>query len=388
MNSKLIFLFLALCLALGVWGCEDVPADAAGTVKITGVVRDLGTGDVVQNATVFLNAGGNLDSVVTGISGSFAFEVNVNALADGGTITVKKSGYEVKDVNVPNANATTFDITIKADLSTSALITGTLRDSTTLYPLRGGVVILTLPGVVDQFTTLTDGNFRLVADLVDRDSLPVTLTSVKDGYKTKTIHVTVHKGQTTDLANVLMQIDAGSSVATVLGRVIDNTSRNPVSNATVTLATPIYTDSVVTGGDGSFTFTVNLQGLSTIAGTVKAAKSGYRANTFNFSANSGQTVTQDISIVRDTTTGVPSAVPVAAITPQSSTSVMSSIEPSSRKAGMRTSGCRGSSSTTSISVFAVMVITHSGRREPRCGRQSRKSSTAQCQVAHCPDACG
>ena len=90
--------------------------------------------------------------------------------------------------------------------------------------------------------------------------------------------------------------------------------------------------------DGSFTFTVNLQGLSTIAGTVKAAKSGYRANTFNFSANSGQTVTQDISIVRDTTTGVPSAVPVAAITPQSSTSVMSSIEPSSRNAGMRTSG--------------------------------------------------
>ena len=57
---------LALCLALGVWGCEDVAPNAGGTVKISGVVRDLGTSELVQNATVFLNAGGVLDSVVTG----------------------------------------------------------------------------------------------------------------------------------------------------------------------------------------------------------------------------------------------------------------------------------------------------------------------------------
>ena len=42
--------------------------------------------------------------------------------------------------------------------------------------------------------------------------------------------------------------------------------------------------------------------------------------------------------VQKTTTGVPSAVPVAAMTPQSSTSVMTCIVPSSRNAGMRTSG--------------------------------------------------
>jgi hypothetical protein len=305
MNSKFLVLLVALCFALGVWGCEDVPPDAAGTVKIAGVVRDLSTSAVIQNATVFINAGGTLDSVVTGTDGSFTFEVGVNALADGGTITVKKSGYEVKDVNVPNANATSFDISLKPDLSNSALIVGTLRDSTTLYPLRGGTVILTLPGVVDQFVTLNDGNFRLVADLVDRDSLPVTLTTVKDGYKTKSFGVTVHRGQTKDVGNVLMQVDGGSSVVTVLGRIIDNTSHNPVNNAMVTLATPIYTDSVATGGDGSFSFTVNLQGLSSVAGTVKAAKSGYRTNSYNFSANAGDTFTQDLTILRDTTTGVP-----------------------------------------------------------------------------------
>lgn len=305
MNSKTLLLLVLMCITLGLWGCDDVPADAEGTVQLAGVVRDLGTGLVVQNATVFLNAGGVVDSVVTGTDGTFIFELNATALDDGGTLTVWKSGYEVKAVNVPDAGTTAFDIALRADLTNSALIVGTLRDSVTLYPLRNGQVILTLPGVVDQFITLTDGNFRLTADLVDRDSLPVTLTSVKDGYKTHSQRVTVYRGQTKNLGNVLMQVDAGSSVATVLGRVIDNTSRNPVNNATVTLSTPIFTDSVVTGGDGSFSFTINLQGLSSVAGNVRVAKSGYRTNNYNFSVNAGETYTQDITILRDTTTGVP-----------------------------------------------------------------------------------
>lgn len=305
MNSKYLLLLVAVFFGLGLWGCQDVAPDAAGTVKITGLVHDLQTGATVQSATVFLNAGGTIDSVVTGADGAFAFEVGVNTLKDGGTITVKKSGYVIKAVNVPNANATSFDITLTTDLTTSALVVGTLRDSTTLYPLRNGTVILTLPGVVDQFLTLVDGNFRLTADLVDRDSLPVTLTTVKDGYKTRTLHVTVYKGQTKNLGNVLLQVDAGSGVATVLGRVIDNTSRNPVGNATVVLSTPIYTDSIQTGGDGSYTFTANLQGLSSVSGSVNVKKSGYRSNGYNFSVNAGEQFAEDVVILRDTTTGVP-----------------------------------------------------------------------------------
>jgi hypothetical protein len=275
-------------------------------VQVTGTVTELGTGLAVQNATVYLTVGGNVDSVVTGTGGSFTFEADFNALENGGaTITVRKTGFETKVVSIPNAGTTSFSINLQADLSTSALIVGTLRDSTTLYPLRNGQVILTLPGVVDQFITAVDGAFRLTADLVDRDSLPVTLTMVKDGYKTKSLTVVVYKGQTRNLNNVLLQVDAGSTVAQVLGRVLDNTNRLPVNNATVVISTPIFTDSMVTSGDGSFTFTVNLQGLSSVAGQVKVSKSGYRSNNFSFTVNAGATFAQDVTITRDTTTGVP-----------------------------------------------------------------------------------
>ncbi len=302
---------LGLLGVLGLSGCEDLPpvdesTDTGANRVIQGDVRDLATGEILQSAIVYLNFAGSTDSVTTAADGIFRFEVNLNASTDPTVdITVTKTGYIPKVVSFDVVSDTTMTVLMSVDLSTSALLTGVLRDSVTLYPIREAVVLLTLPGVVDVFETDIDGAFRMYANLVDRDSMPVNLTTVKDGYKTKTVTVVCYKGETKDLGNVLLQVDAGSTVGQVTGHIVDFLTNLPVNNATVVLSSPIFVDSIATGGDGLYSFSVNLQGLAGVSGTVRVSKNGYSTSTFNFSVSAGQIVTQDVQLERDTTTGVP-----------------------------------------------------------------------------------
>jgi len=311
MKAKLIFFIVLLAAALGLMSCQDLPAvdegtDTGANKVVQGTVVDLASGDVVQSAIVYLTFAGNTDSVQTGSDGVFRFEVNLNLSSDRTVaVSVRKAGYVTKNLNFNAVSDTTLTVTLTADLSNSALVTGTLRDSVTLYPIRTAVVLLSLPGVVDFFETGIDGQFRMYADLVDRDSMPVNLTTVKDGYKTRTITVVVHKGQTKDLGNVLLKVDLGSTIGQVTGHVLDFANNIPVNNATVVLNTPIFADSQTTGGDGTFSFSVNLQGLNGVSGTVRVSKNGYSTSTFAFTVSAGEIVNRDVIMQRDTSTGVP-----------------------------------------------------------------------------------
>ncbi|HLF13877.1 MAG TPA: hypothetical protein VI932_03175, partial [Bacteroidota bacterium] len=277
MKAKLTFLRILCAVVfglfgvlgvLGLQGCEDLPpvdgsTDTGANKVVQGSVRDLGTGELIQSAIVYLNFAGNTDSVTTGVDGVFRFEVNLNASTNHTVnLTARKAGYLPKSLSFEAVSDTTLSVLMSVDLSTSALVMGVLRDSSTLYPIRNAVVLLTLPGVVDLFETGIDGQFRMYADLVDRDSMPVNLTTVKDGYKTKTLTVICYKGETKDLGNVLLQVDVGSTIGQITGHVVDFANSLPLNNATVVLATPIFADSVVTGGDGTYSFSVNLQGLT------------------------------------------------------------------------------------------------------------------------------
>ncbi len=311
MNAKQLSLLIAFCFMLGIWNCKDLPPTAGvgpvqpGNANITGSVRDLATTSPVQNATVYLSAGGRTDSLMTGIDGTFHFVVDLSSgQAQLGVLSVKKFGYVLNVQNFIVTGDTSITVLMKVDLSTSAVVMGTVRDSATLYPLRGTSVLLTLPGFVDSMTTVTDGVFQLTADLVDRDSLPVMVTAYKTGYKTRQISITVHKGQTTNLGNVLMQVDVRSTVAQVMGRIFDKQSNLPLTGAEVTLMSSIKTDSMASATDGSFSFTIDLSGLTSISGTLLVAKSGYRGTSIGFTVNAGQTFTQDLFLDRDTTTGV------------------------------------------------------------------------------------
>src|SRR2546426_6135962 len=273
MTSRLILVLASLCLLLGLWNCQDVAPTsplAPGsptTARITGTVHDINTGVFLQNAKVYLATSNRTDSVTTGPDGVFRFEVDLS----GGTtvnalLTVRKKGFYAKTTAFVVSGDSSLDLGLLVDLSTSALIGGVLRDSATLYPLRNATILMTLPGVVDSVTTPVDGSFQMTADLVDRDSLPIVLTAFKAGYKTSQLTVVVHKGQSTNLGNVLMKVDVASTVAQILGQVLDSQSNFPISHATVTIFTSLLTDSVFTSNAGQFSFSINLQGLSSISG--------------------------------------------------------------------------------------------------------------------------
>lgn len=296
---------------LGIWNCKDLPPTAgvgpvkAGKANVTGTVIDLATSSVVQNATVYLAVSGKTDSMVTANDGAYHFVVDLSSgEAQSAVLSVKKFGYVYNSQNMIVRGDTSVTVQMTIDLSTSALISGVARDSATLYPLRNTTVLMSLPGFVDSVITATDGVFQLTANLVDRDSLPVTLTAYKTGYKTRKLSVMVHKGQAMNLGNVLMQVDVQSTIGQVVGRVIDHQSQVPITNASVLLSSTLKTDSMLTATDGSFTFTIDLSGLSSISGLLKVTKSGYKSAAFNFTVSAGQVVSGDINLDRDTTTGV------------------------------------------------------------------------------------
>ncbi|MBI5476757.1 MAG: hypothetical protein HY964_08495 [Ignavibacteriales bacterium] len=283
----------------------DLGSSAA---QVMGRILDNKTRLPINNANVVLSAGSFVDSVGTSINGDFSFTIDLGGLnALNGQLRVSNPGYITRAFNIVIEKAKTLDVQIILDRDTtasSALIIGTLRDSLTLYPLRGGTILLTLPGVVDSITTPTDGTFRLTADLVDRDSLPVLITGYKGGYRTKRISFMIHRGQTTDLGDFLLAVDAASTVAQVVGRVFDSQSRLPLNNAWVTLYSNLITDSLQTDFSGEYSFSVNLQGLPSLLGLLKAEKSGYKQQSINFNVEAGKQVTYDFYLVRDTTTGI------------------------------------------------------------------------------------
>ncbi len=310
MNAKFLYLLILFCFMLGLWNCKDLPPTAGIPVKsnsanLTGTVLALATSSPLTNVMVYLALTNKTDSMMTGSDGAFHFQVDLSSgEAQSALLTVRKHGYVTDFQNLIVTGDTSFIIQLGTDLSTSAVVSGTVRDSATLYPLRNATVLLSLPGWVDSMITGIDGKFQLTADLVDRDSLPVTLTAFKSGYVTTKVNVTIHKGQVTNLGNVLMRLDVKSTVGQISARVVDNQSGLPVTNASILLTCPLKVDSTHSATDGSFNFTIDLAGLSSVSGTLNITKSGYKPASYSFTVSAGQIITGDIPLDRDTSTGV------------------------------------------------------------------------------------
>lgn len=320
MKSKSILIGLLVVLAFGLWSCEDVTPSTPGgggggggtgtttrIARITGQVHD-GNGIPIYNAKAYRVAPGVVDSTTTDANGQFHFEVVYGDPSDSivTSVTVRKHGYldNVKTLTVVAGFQYNLDYFMVVDLSTSAVISGAVRDSSTLYPLRSSLVIYSVPGFSDQVVTGVDGMFTFIVDLVDVSTLPVNITISHAGYQTKAVLVNVNNGQSYAIGDVLLQEDQGSTVGTVLGRILDGTTRLPLVNANVTLTSSLVTDSVFTSGDGAYSFSINLQGLTDLSGQLKVTKSGYRTRTTAFAVSAGSSAYYDILLDRDTTTGV------------------------------------------------------------------------------------
>jgi hypothetical protein len=274
-------------------------------VFVSGTVRDAVSDDPIANTSIVLATSSAVDSFYTLNDGEFQFEVDQATLSDlNASLYVRKSGFVPRTLVLNLANDTVLTVLMTTDQSTSAILVGTVRDSVTLYPLRNSTILVTLPGTVDSTVTPNDGTFRITADLIDRDSLPILITVFKAGYTTKIMNITVYKGQTTNLGDILLGVNVGSTVAQINGRVFDSQSRLPINNVTVTAITNIYTDSVYTTYSGEYSFSINLQGLPSIPGLLRLEKVGYRSQSQTFNVDAGSTLSQDFYLIRDTTTGI------------------------------------------------------------------------------------
>ena len=307
MKSKLGIIAFLVILVIITWSCkETTPTTSAGVSRIAGIVYDISATDVIANASIYLATSKGVDSTYTQSDGTFYFEVDLGKInSNSGTVTVTKAGYLQKSFQISVAADTVLEIGLNVDVATLALVTGTVRDSSIyLYPLRNASVILLLPGYVDSVVTPKEGTFRFTVDLIDRDSVQATLTIYKSGYRTKSQSFAIYKGATKALGNVLLAIDQGSTTAMVGGKVFDATSRLPLYGAEVTMISSLLTDSVETSVSGDYSFSVNLQGLPSLDGSLKVGKNGYKAQSASFSVGAGKSTSSDFYLVRDTTTSI------------------------------------------------------------------------------------
>src|SRR5262249_39761322 len=214
-------------LVLAQWGCEDIvpggPGTTTTTLRLSGTVSDLLNDVPIYQANVTVTADGRSSSILTNSNGQFVFELTRTTTAPVYVqLTAAKHANLTAAVAFNMGQDTTIGLNLNRDLSTSATISGVVRDSTTLFPLRGTSILFAVPGFVDSVITSVDGAFTYTLDLVDRDSMPVILTFAHPGFQTKQAVQVVHKGQSNDLGNVLLFVDRGSSVGQIQGRVFDS----------------------------------------------------------------------------------------------------------------------------------------------------------------------
>lgn len=267
---------------------------------VTGTVRDSASTYPLQGAMVLVALpGGVIDSAATSQDGTFSINVNLHGLNSVDvTVTVIYPGYVTKTSTqtLTKGLKSLGDIPLAMNINSAyAIITGVVRDSTTLYPLQGASVVVSLPDTNISTTSSADGSFALAVNLVNLSSLPVPITVVKTGFNTYQVVDTIKKGAN-PLGNILMTISKASGYAEIAGFVKDGKSGLVLTGAIVTLSSSVRNDSTVTLSDGSYSFSLNLLGLSSVSGTLAFHLSSYRDTTISFAVNVGQTLTEDVSL--------------------------------------------------------------------------------------------
>ena len=315
------FLLLSMLMALSLWSCKQNILSVGNplSARISGTVFNSNTASPVAGASVILTVGNTKDSVITGSDGTFQFIIDVTDSAKGAniTLTVNGIGYLTKTITANVRSDQSFQVALNVDPSVYAVVSGTVRDSASAYPLGGASVLISLPGgssttmkymsylkarvysvssfIVDSTTTLANGSFTMDINLFDLDSISATMIISKAGFKTYQTVRTFKRGAN-NFGNILLTIDNSLTTAHVTGYIKDRQSQLPITGVSVYLNTPIKLDSTKTSNDGSYSFDLNLQGLSSTSGTLLFRLSSYNDTTTSFTVNAGQTFMQNIAM--------------------------------------------------------------------------------------------
>jgi hypothetical protein len=302
-------------------GTVYLPIDVGAAIAhITGIVTDNRTGQPIPSVTVVLSSSLETDSTKTLGDGTYRFDPNLQGQPSAPvTLTYRQNGYNETTVNVTvNSGESLTENVVLTSNWNYATITGTVRDSATSLPLSGAKVIVSLTGIasstskfmasvkshprsissiiLDSTTTFIDGSFSLAVNLVDLDSLSATMTVSEAGYKVLQFVRTFDIGQN-NLGNLYINIDNSLTTAHITGYVTDSQSLLPVTGVSVYLTTPIKVDSTRTSNSGSYSFDINLQGLSSVSGTLLFTLNSYTDQLIPFSVNAGQTLTENVVLV-------------------------------------------------------------------------------------------
>ena len=172
---------------------------------------------------------------------------------------------------------------------TTGTLTGTVTDASIGSPISGATVATTTGG----YSTMTNGSGQY-SMTVAGGTYDVTVSAT--GYNSSTASgVLVANGQTTTQDFALTS--TGPTTGTISGTVIDATTSNAISGATVTTSTGGY--SATTDSSGTYT----ISNVSPATYSVTASAAGYTSATANnVSVTAGNTTTQNFAL---TTAGLP-----------------------------------------------------------------------------------
>jgi len=311
-------ILLSMLAATYLAGCNHgniVSSEAPVSAVISGIVVGSSSPAPLAGVTVVLTHGSASDSIITASDGVFQFILDLpDTSGVNVTLAFRKVGYLSKTVTTKVKGDLSYPVGLDIDPAAYSVVTGVVRDSSSSYPIAGASVLISLPPsasttlklvgkmtahgykvssfVVDSTSTLLDGSFVMNVNLFDLDSISATITVSKSGFKSYQINHTFTRGQN-NFGTIPLAIDNSLSFAHVVGRVTDNSTGLVVRNATVTVSTPLRVDSMNTRADGSYAFDLNLQGLSSVSGSLLFRLNSYNDTTINFSVRSGQTLTQN-----------------------------------------------------------------------------------------------
>ncbi|MCL4538695.1 MAG: carboxypeptidase regulatory-like domain-containing protein [Bacteroidetes bacterium] len=317
-----VFFLFVIFLAASQWSCNSnvVGTTTPSIAKLSGTVVSSNSGNPVEAATVVLSFGNTRDSVVTGKDGNFSFVIDVPDTATGVdvTLTVHGTGYITYTRTFKVKSDQTFPVSLNINSATYAVLSGTVQDSLTQYPLGGSSMIVSLPSpsssmikamglsgsrpksvssiIIDSTTTLGNGSFVMSVNLYALSTLNAVMTVSKAGFKTYQRNLILRRGTTQNVV-VPLQQDLSQSVAHIVGRVTDSRSGYPVTNATVFMNTSLKRDSMKTLNDGSYSFDLNLPGAtSSITGTLLFQLDSYNDTTLSFTVGAGKTVSKNVAL--------------------------------------------------------------------------------------------
>ncbi len=312
---------LALLAAISLAGCKNsvVSTEAPVSALVYGVVVGSNSLQPLIGVTVVISHDGSRDSVITGSDGTFQFIIDVPDTIRGVDVTLafRKVGFLSKSVTATVKRDQAFSEGLDVDPAAYAIVTGVVRDSASAYPLGGASVIISLPSgssiaselaskmkshrysvssfIVDSTTSLMDGSFSMNVDLFDLDSIAATMIISKPGFRTYQQSHVFTRGANS-FGTIPLSIDNSKSFAHIAGRVTDRASGYNIRNAAVTLSTSLGVDTTYSQADGSYSFDLNLQGLSSASGSLFFRLNSYNDTTLQVSVAAGQTLNQNVAL--------------------------------------------------------------------------------------------